>query len=317
MPQIQHLCKEMTFLKNIGVKLIGIFLLSACAIHGPFSINNHIGLSDTIVQTVMSRNTTIEDDPAWILRAQRQLMIRKLSGIQHLSNSLATHLYCGGIFIFVHPGYHVFVETQSRTTPDTLPTENLVEKFIRTPTRVSGKSALMKSYEAEIRNAIELLSTAGYIIVLVIPPEGKDKDKIVAWQEYRRYLNEITNGSEYVYYLESRDLQTGKLTGQGYKALIHLTEALEVEKLYIGGQYYGRCLYTFYKGLPKTLRKKVRFVARWSAPDPEDITIEEAIALRGKDGWIDEERAYELLSHRRINRIRGGRKVLRLKELCN
>ncbi|RME66636.1 MAG: hypothetical protein D6778_04430, partial [Nitrospirae bacterium] len=64
------------------------------------------------------------------------------------------------------------------------------------------------------------------------------------------------------------------------------------------------------------LKRIVRIIAEWSAPEPEDITAEETISLRGDDGWIDSDSAYKLLRKRRIGKIRGGRKVIRAREIC-
>ncbi|RME67625.1 MAG: hypothetical protein D6778_02990 [Nitrospirae bacterium] len=292
---------------------IVIIALASCALKGPSGIKNRLLFSEKLKERVIERNSSVEDTPEWIEGATRALSVQHLKEAE--PEKLRGHFYCNGVFVFVHPGYHVFIERQTKRPESLKMTKNLVEYFLSVPETFSIKSAIMKSYEAEISSAIELLSEAGFVIILILPEENKDI-KEIEWAEYRRYINEITNNSPYVFYLYSETIQTGKLHPEDYKIFTDFVEKTGIKRIFLGGQYYNRCVYTFYKYLPRNLKRIVRIIAEWSAPEPEDITAEETISLRGHDGWIDSDSAYKLLRKRRIGKIRGGRKVIRAREIC-
>ena len=262
------------------------------------------GEVNTLLEEIEERNRAVEDDPAWIDRSYNSLLVRRLTNIS--SDEFADYkkyLDNGAAYIIVHPAFFTFFHFTKKKTRDRDPEEynklNVVEFLLkRRPS--TPQFAVLQAQERRLRDFIEFKSTQEKLVIVVIPKnyqqysgytyrKGKD--------EYMRFLNEITNFSRSVLFVESRDPNRGYLTDDNAVKLMEFLLSVNAEKVYVGGGYVGRCLEDFYTLLTEEYGSKGIFIVpEISDISPRELTEKLSKRLLKSDGLIDEDYAMRLMT---------------------
>jgi hypothetical protein len=271
--------------------------------HDPMKILPPIGataLSDGKVQDIINkieeRNRTVEDDPDWIKRAYSGLMVRKLTNVSRAEyGQFEKYLDNGAVYIMVHPDFFPFFHYPKKIVDNTSPKfskKNVVEKLLsRKPP--DFEFALLQSQERRTRDFLEFKSTQEKLVIVVVP---KNYHKYSGYtykrgrDEYMRFLNEITNLSKSVLFVESRSPNRGYLTENNAVILMEFLLTIKAKELYLGGGYVGRCLEDFYSLLIEEYGGKGTYIIpELSDISPRELNNALAEALLRTDGSIDKE----------------------------
>ncbi|NIT04264.1 hypothetical protein GTO10_05080, partial [Candidatus Saccharibacteria bacterium] len=129
------------------------------------------------------------------------------------------------------------------------PEKNFVERLYE---KMAFEETLfvMQEQERMLRDFVEVYSTRKSLILLVLPRNHSQHPLYVSkdgYDEFTRYINEITNESESVLYMESASHNTGGLTFEDLEMLMTFLDDLDIRTIVLGGGYVGRCLDGFYE----------------------------------------------------------------------
>lgn len=257
---------------------------------------------NTILEKIEKRNRTVEDDRQWIKKSYKGMRVRRLTNVSSSEfPNYRKYLDNGAAYIIVHPAFFSFFHYPRKIRKEGKDAEgrmNIVDILLnRKPPY--PQLAVLQAQERRMRDFIEFKSTQKKLIILVIPQKywkysgytyRKTKD------EYMRFLNEITNLSHSVLFVESRDPNRGYLTDDDAVKLMEFLMSINAEKIYVGGGYIGRCLEDFYTLLTKNYGNEGIFVVpELSDISPRELNAELATRLLKPDGFIDQELATQLL----------------------
>lgn len=233
------------------------------------SSRKEIGKYTQMMKDINARNAAIEDSQEWIAKSYESFMIRKLNDIPRQEYSRYKK-YAGTksrIYIIVHPAYYTFFgETNLAEHPlitdieklkvntsnrEDFPEKNLVERLYE---KMAFEDTLfvMQEQERMLRDFVEVYSTQNALILLVLPRNHKQHPLYVSkdgYDEFTRYINEITNESDSVLYMESATSSSGGLTFKDLEMLITFLDDLDIRTIVLGGGYVGRCLDGFYENM--------------------------------------------------------------------
>jgi hypothetical protein len=289
--------------------LLAAFLLTAgCAKQLPVAADTTSSLAAVIkepekeqvaavLETIRQRNSSLEGNPNWVASSYRQFLIRELADLDERDYAdFGKYLDEGDLYIIIHPAYYAFFDAESSSFLEPLPGEaqpNALQQFLQSQT-FSSKGRLMQAQERMLRDFLEYASTAKKLVLLVLPGDyteasayryGDGRD------EYRRYINEVTNESESVLYLFSKRTSTGSLRPADKKRLLKFLSAVSPRKVLIGGGYLGRCVGELWKdireGYPQDNIYLVPEITAWS---PSDVSSDDASAFLRPDGSLDLEK---------------------------
>lgn len=252
---------------------------------------------DGILAAANKRNSTIEDGPDWIKQSYDGLRIRKLSSIPEKEyEKYRQYLDGENVYIVIHPGYYPFFQYQKIPGIDPDGTSNpnhkmnAVERFLALPPK-DMKFSVLQAQERALRDFIEYKSTEGKLIILVLP---KNYTKYNGYtykngpDEYMRYLNEVTNFSKSVIYIESRSPVTGYMTEEDSLRTREFILAVGAKTVLLGGGYIGRCVEDFYVDfVEENGQDNVFVVPEISAVSPRELTGKVANSLMSPDGTIN------------------------------
>lgn len=254
----------------------------------------------TLVE-VISRNRMVEDSPEWIASSYESLHIKSIADIPRSEYASYDPYARGGrAFIIVHPAFYTFFTADPRIDlggGDGKSKLNVVERLLEKSSALDSTLKLMQEQENILREFMEVIATEKILMVIVLPGNYKKHlkyDYFGPHDEYTRFINEITNESEAVIYVESRAVDDGKLLAEDMQKLIDLIEAAGVKRVYMGGGYIGRCLEGFYEDFTdglfmRDLDKKVDvfMVPEISAVAPVDLDNKWGQALFLPSGQMD------------------------------
>ncbi len=254
-----------------------------------------------ILDAVKLRNETVEKDQEWIRRAYSGLMVKRLNNVSPNDYaSYGKYLDNGSVYIIVHPAFFPFFHTLKRLTPRIpnvktaaqLPKLNVVEKFLAMKPR-DEFMAVLQAQERRTRDFLEFKSTQGKLIIVVIPRNYSKYKGYVYRQgpnEYMRYLNEVTNGSDSVLFIESRSPNRGYATEDDGALLMDFLAAIRATNVYITGGYVGRCLDDFYVSLTKAYgSSSIYVIPELSDVSPVDMNNQIAYDLLDGAGGLKAE----------------------------
>jgi hypothetical protein len=257
-----------------------------------------------IIARTDERNKTVEDDPNWIKRAYNGLMVRKLNNLSEKEyKGYRKYLDDGDAYVIVHPAFFPFFH-YPKTVPvidqeSFLPKNNVVERLLHMKPR-DVKFALIQAQERRMRDFLEFMSTREKLVIVIVPRNYnkyrgyKYKE---GYDEYTRYLNEVTNFSKSVLFAESRSPNRGYLTEEDGIRLMEFLLSVNAETIYIGGGYIGRCLEDFYVLLTEEFgREDIYVVPELSDISPREISKKMAKTLLTPEGEINIEMATQNLS---------------------
>jgi len=250
-------------------------------------------ISDILLE-VETRNKEVEDEPAWIEKSYEGLMVRRLTNVSELEfPKFKKYLDGGSIYILVHPGFFSFFHYPRklrRSGSDDLSEFNVVEMLLKRRSK-SAEFALLQAQERRTRDFVEFKSTQKKLIIMVIPQNYQEYSGYTYRKnldEYMRYLNEITNFSESVLFVESRSPNRGSLSDDDALRLMEFLLSVDAKTIYVGGSYVGRCIEDFYALLTGKYGKKgIYVVPELSDISPRELNGAIATELLRPDGGID------------------------------
>ncbi len=257
----------------------------------------------TILEKVEKRNKTVEDEKDWIKKSYKGLRVRRLTNVS--SSQFAGYrkfLDDGAAYIIVHPAFFTFFHYPTKLRKegkDNGGKMNIVDILLNRNPRYS-QEAVLQAQERRMRDFIEFKSTQNKLLILVVPRKywkysgytyRKSRD------EYMRFLNEVTNMSHSVLFVESRDPNRGYLTDDDAVKLMEFLMSIDAEKIYVGGGYIGRCLEDFYTLLTKDYGTEGIFVVpELSDISPRELNADRATQLLKPDGFINQTIATQMLT---------------------
>jgi hypothetical protein len=210
---------------------------------------------EKVLAEIRERNATLEMHPLWTYQAKQGLMIKNLDEVSESDYpTYSQYLDDGILYIIVHPAYAVFFNDYQTYQA----TENPVDCFLNEKAYTKEKRFLQEQ-ERSLRDFLEITSTTKRLVILVMPGDYRDYVGYVYQgkdDEYARYINSVTNGSESVLYLYSEKPNRGGLSEELEEKLATFIQAVNPKSILIGGGYLGRCVEDFYKGLTRTVRKE-------------------------------------------------------------
>lgn len=255
-----------------------------------------------ILSKIEERNRTLEDSPEWIEKSYEELPIRKLSSISEKGYEyFKRYLDNGAVYIIVHPAYYPFF--QYHKLPSDPQKEdyknNVVERFLSVKHQ-SLKLAVLQAQERRMRDFLEYKSTEEKLIILILAKNYSNAKGYTykgELNEYMRYLNEVTNSSRSVIYVDSRSSSRGYPSEEDAIRLVEFLLSIKPEKVLIGGAYIGRCLEDFYTDFIEIYgEKSVYMVPELSDVSPSDLNDKLSSSLLMLDGSINTEVATRNLS---------------------
>jgi hypothetical protein len=245
-----------------------------------------------LMKEINARNAAVEDSQEWLTGSYESFKIRKLNSVPRKEYQRYKK-YAGKkrrIYIIVHPAYYTFFgEANFLRHPlardleklmvkaskgEDLPQKNLVERLYEK--MAFDKTLLvMQEQERMLRDFMEVYSTKGSLMLLVLPRNHKKHPLYISqegYDEFTRYINEITNESGSVLYMESASHNSGGLTYEELEMLMTFLGDLKIKTIVLGGGYLGRCLDGFYETMIDAFGyKHIYMVPEIVAVSPLDI----------------------------------------------
>ncbi len=270
----------------------------------PVELNN-------IMNMIQERNAMVEDDPEWIKESYKGLMLRRLQNVSSKEYfSYRKFLDKGVAYVIVHPSFFSFFHFPKKLKKNKgkISPLNVVEILLKRKP-MNPEFALLQAQERRMRDFIEFKSTEEKLIIIVVPRNYKQYPGYTyrkGRDEYMRYLNEVTNMSRSVVFVESESPNRGQLTPDDALGVMEFLLSVDAKSVYIGGAYIGRCLEDFYKMLTSEFGEEgIYLVPELSDVSPREINSNIARALLRTDGLIDREMA-TLMMKRDIYKIQEG-----------
>lgn len=250
-----------------------------------------------VIIGIEERNRTVEDSPAWIQNAYEGLKIRRLNSVSEKEyEDYRKFLENGAVYVIVHPGYFPFFQYKDMPAEEKQPEEdylgkkNVVERLLSVPPPDINFSVL-QAQERRTRDFLEYKSTEEKLIIIVLPRNYKSFKGYVyknGIDEYARYLNEVTNLSKSVLFVESKSASRGYLLESDMVRLLEFLSSIGAKKVYVGGGYIGRCLEDFYIDISDVYGSEdVFIVPELSDVSPRELKGGLARGLLMPDGTID------------------------------
>ena len=325
----------MRMMKRIYIFLMVAVIVAGCAsgpakpnitMLDPLLILPPVGTADMspdevarVLGEVEERNRTVENDEAWIESSYKGLMVRRLTNVsQREFPMFSRYLDNETAYIIIHPSFFSFFHYPKRLTPrnEQHKMMNVVERLL-TITPTNYEFALLQAQERRMRDFIEFMSTNKRLLILVVPKDyveyagysyRKDND------EYMRYLNEVTNLSESVLFVESKSPNRGYLTDEDALRLMEFLESIQAKRIYVGGGYVGRCLEDFYTLLTQEFGEEGIFVVpELSDISPRELNNQLAHELLRPDGSINNERATQMITTDKFDVVEHPPKIMNLR----
>jgi hypothetical protein len=207
------------------------------------------GQSVASANEAMERNKRIEDDPKWIEESYKGVRIQSLRDIPERDyEALGSFLDNGTLYIIVHPFFYPFFHTEEKMKAGPDYRKNVVDGLLEL-TDTKPDIAVIQAFERRMRDFIEIKSTEKKLILFIFLKDYRNYSGYIykdGQDEYARYMNEITNDSESVLYVESRSSTRGALREEDMLYLLELLAKVNPKSILLGGSYLGRCLEDFY-----------------------------------------------------------------------
>lgn len=241
-----------------------------------------------VFQEIKERNGSQKKSSEWLREAHSGLKIRDLRSIPKENyKGFGQSLYNGNIYVIVHPGYYAFFHAKHNLPPGEeiggYPARNLVERIAADSEL--GKSLnirVMKEQERLIRNFLEFMSMEKKLVILVLPRNHREhllNGYAAGHDEYARFINDLTNMSPSILYIESETHDNGFLTKPDLELLKEFIDETGAKKIMLGGGYLGKCLDNFYESVRlKYKYDDVSFVADITSVSPTDM-VTDAVRL--------------------------------------
>lgn len=247
---------------------------------------------EAVVKEIIDRNSTVEADPEWISEAYKKFMINNVSDIDEQDYAkYSRYLDNGAVYIIVHPSYYTFFHEGDVSNDGAgISSQNAVERFLDESV-YSSKARLIKAQEKMLRDFLEYMSTEKKLVILILPkgystyPGYKYRN---VNDEYMRYINEVSNGSDSILYIYSKKPSRGTLSEKDRKKVLKFLYGVRANSILLGGGYIGRCLEDFYKDIEQYIGEdKIFLVPEITAISPSDMISDIASDVLRPDGTIN------------------------------
>jgi hypothetical protein len=210
-----------------------------------------------VFREIGENNKTLKKSPEWLSRAYESIKIRKLSDIpKEEYSSYRKYLHRDGVYIIVHPGYYAFIQNKQPLPlweyAKGFPPHNVVERFSENMAPDDLSIKIMIEQEKVLRDFIEFMSKEKKLVILILPGDYKNHlsyGYVKGHDEYARYINELTNMSESVIYMESKEYNNGFLNNENLEVMTAFLGAVGAKTVKLGGGYIGKCLNNFYESI--------------------------------------------------------------------
>lgn len=189
----------------------------------------------------------------------KDLNIRSLDQVPESDYEYMKKYVIGGVAtVVVHPAYYVFFQDNNGkkvfVERGSDFSKNIVDIFL--DEFPAGDNAKVNSIKLSLRKEVEFIRGKAQnreLIVLVIPPNYQQHPEYPykRLDEFGRFLNEVTNGSPSVLYVESNDFKSGHLANETFSRLRRFFHLLKVKTVQVGGEYKDQCVSNFYEDLKK------------------------------------------------------------------
>jgi hypothetical protein len=255
----------------------------------PEEVKKHV---QDVLAEIEKRNREVENDPKWLLKAYSGFMIKRLDEVNEEDyRNYSRYLDHDAVYIIVHPAYYAFFHGSNELNDYlSLPARNAVELLLQEPAH-SSKTRLQQAQEKRLRDFLEYMSTDKKLVILVLP---RDYRRYAGYKfrsgndEFRRYINEVTNGSDSVLYLYSKRTNRGTLAEKDRRRLLRFLYAVKAKEILLGGGYIGRCLEDFYKDMEQYYSDdKLYLVPEITSTSPSDMSSGAASDVLDADGMVD------------------------------
>lgn len=296
--------------KIIPYLVAALFLISGCAhttlpadeiqlsLRPKKSLDKQeIARVEEVIKKITERNKTTEKSQEWLKEAYSSLKIKKLNKIpkEEHGNYKKFMSKNDTIYIVVHPAFYTFFQNteilSSKRDAEVFPEENIVERFYKKLSFFNTRMEIFKEQERILRDFLEFMSTEKKLVILILPRDYKNHlsyGYINGLDEYARYINEVTNESESVIYVESTAWNQGSISDDDLRNLSSFLNEVGAKTIALGGGYVGKCLGASYIDIgTKFGFNNIYLVPEITAISPEDLNEPWIDGLLTKDGRLN------------------------------
>jgi hypothetical protein len=293
------------FRRAFGACVLALWFASACisSLQPPaveITAEDSAGVK-RVFSGIADRNRSYEQSDAWLRDAYQGLRIKNLHDIPPEEFSRYHPYTAGGeAYVIVHPGYFPFFDQGDIPRPRAdyargLPRENLVDRITADLSAADAAYRSAREQERIVRDFIEFMAAEGRLVILVLPRDYRDHvtyNAVPGYDEYARYLNELSNEADNVVFLESSAYDQGSLRPEDLDVLVRFLKASGARTVMLGGGFIGKCLDGFYKTLRVVmLPGHLFYVPELTQFSPADMKRDRE-SLLANDGRIDRNKLY-------------------------
>jgi hypothetical protein len=234
--------------------------------------------SKDVIEAVEKRNSSVEKDPNWIDFSYSGISIKKLNDVPDEEYpSYGKYVDNESVYIIVHPAYYLFFHNkkpQITRSPYNL-YSNIMDLFIdeKLDDPILKLAQVQQKNE---KNFIEYITADEKLLILILPKNYREHQSYAygeEFDEFARYINEITNSAKSALYIESNSSASGKLLTDDLIMLLTFLEKIGAKRIFIGGGYVGRCQKDFYNYISSFFPSDDYFIVpEISTFSPSDIS---------------------------------------------
>ena len=245
------------------------------------------------------QNRTEKKTAAWLAASYASVGIRNIRDISPQEYaSYGRYVPNGDVYLIVHPGYFPYFDKWDIPRPPAdysggYPAQNTMERVTADLPKGDVIYRSAREQEKVLRDFLEFQSLEQGLVVLILPRDYQKNTtygQVAGYDEYARYLNELTNGAGNIVYIESDTHYSGKLRDDDLRVLLHFLKAVGARTLHLGGSFMGRCLDGFYGSLRTSMfSQDLSFVLELTAFSPTDMKADK-VSLLTSAGTLSIER---------------------------
>jgi hypothetical protein len=204
----------------------------------------------------------------------------------------------------VHPGYFPFFDRWDIPRPEAdystgLPSQNAFDRLLAGIPPDGNVFRTAGEQERIIRDFLEYVSYDKKLVVLILPGKYREHvtyGKHADYDEYARYINEITNRAGNIVYVESFDHDKGTITAEDLGMLLQFLKGTGSGTVLLGGGFMGRCLDNFYGQLKSVMfAKNINHVLELVTFSPTDMKRDKVNLLDPK-GHVSQQKSLDYFS---------------------
>ncbi len=189
---------------------------------------------------------------------KEELKLTNLAITNIQDNRFAKYYSSGNAYIIVHPAYGAFFHKEKKRGYSSIKRDMMIAQF-------NNEMDFIKEHVSN-----------GAMVILIVPAEYKSK--IPHPESYTRYLNELADGKDNLFFIYSSDTSTGNISAENMVRLYEFLHSIEAQNVLLGGGYIGRCQKEFYEQFSQYFESgSVHIVPEISSISPDDISTKKAL----------------------------------------